>query len=189
MLLWFFCTDYDFYFFPLSLLNTIRTEIFMYIATPSKMQGLPPYERGIPLPVMFAHASLAAGGRIRSGSGGQAMSHSHPPKRLHFEVHLPRECALEHGDCGLGTCLGFPLISEDGRVILSQIWGWGLLWGWQIINNEGFFFCPGFLQPSSLQSLALVFLSEGFQWNDLNSCFVCTLSFKELQWRPRQTVD
>lgn len=110
-----------------------------------------------------------------------------PPRRpewVHFEVHLPGECALEHSNCGLGTCLGFPLISEDGRVIPSQIWEWGLLWDWQIINNEGFFFLswipPALLSAVLSNNLALVFLSEGFKWNDLNSRFVCTLSFKEL---------
>lgn len=76
----------------------------MYIATPSKMQGLPPYERGIPLPVMFAHASLAAGGRIRSGSGGQAMSHSRPPR-----------------DCTLRST--FPENALDSTVTV----GWGLV--------------------------------------------------------------
>lgn len=69
--------------------------------------------------------------------------------------------------------------------------GWGLLGGWQVINSEGLWLLLffGFLSwiPQALLSVvfsnnvALAFLSEGFKWNDLNSCFVCTLSFKELQ--------
>lgn len=40
---------------------------------------------------------------------------------------------------------------------------------------------PALLSVVLSSNLALVFLCEGFKWNDLNSCFVCTLSFKELQ--------
>lgn len=117
---------------------------------------LPLCKPGIPSTVMFACVPLAVGRRITSG----CMQGVSPCPTLGLPSEgTPRSTFLENVlwsrvDCGPGTCVGFPLISEGGRVIPSQIWEWGLLWGWQIINNEVFFFFyPGFLQP--LLSLVL----------------------------------
>lgn len=123
---------------------------------------------------------------------GVSMLPSSAPEWVHPQLNLPGECSLEQGRLRTRELSGLSinLWRWEGNPFTNMGTG-AALW---LANNKqwGFFFSwiPSTLLSVVLSNnLALVFLSEGFKWNDLNSCFVCTLSFKELQWRPRQTVD